>query len=235
MIRLAAAVAIGVSLVSTSARSQSVAPVTSASTKIVALPDFSTTSGTALLQAATYLGSSCGGAGCVVAKASSGANLAVAIHLGGAKLPASELRTGLLISHDVAHSLDVALNGVDILSLQCNGVHSLTVIPRFSGLGAQTSAFTWELLDGGKVIKAGSGTAAGDGITIDLMSSGGAMQLVVSNTGVMSIEHGTQRLVLTPDAKSGIGAKTGGAVRFEDLGLRVAGPQEFAVMNTVLK
>ncbi|HZI99099.1 MAG TPA: hypothetical protein VFD22_00465, partial [Gemmatimonadaceae bacterium] len=136
----------------------------------------------------------------------------------------------------VPHSLTVSLNGSDLLGLLCNGKGTLTATPKFTAIGATNSGFSWQLLDGGKVLKSGHGSGGGEGIVIDMGGHvAGVMQIAVSDHGVISIEHGTQKLVIASDTKDAIGAKTGGYLKFEDLGLRVGGTAEFAILNTVLK
>src|SRR5512141_1277501 len=76
---------------------------------------------------------------------------------------ATEFRTGLIVSHDVAHSVDLSLNGNDILGLLCNGHGEMKIAPHFGAMGAAKQGFSWQIFDGGKLLK--SGHASGEAIS----------------------------------------------------------------------
>jgi hypothetical protein len=162
----------------------------------------------------------------------------VTLHLKSSGQRATEFRTGLIVSHDVEHSVELSLNGADIFGLLCNGHGVLTASPHYVALGAANQGFSWAIFDGAKVSKSGHssgepvsyGSGGGEG-----HSAMGPMELALSDHGVIEVVHSGQRLVITPDDKSAIGAKTKGYLSFEDLGLRVAGPSSFALVKPSLK
>ena len=200
----------------------------------VAVSDIAAMAGTSLSPTAEYQGFGCGSDGCIVARAAEGGQPVISMHLRGGKVRATEFRTGIVISHGVNHSLNVVLNGASFIELQCNGV--LQAMPNYAALGASNAGFGWQLYDGAKLLN--SGHSAGEAVKFDVMAHtavSAPMELAISDRGVLEIVHGANRIVLTPDDREGIGAKTNGYVTFEDIGLRVAGPAEFAVVNSMLK
>lgn len=212
----------------------SVSTPTAITAKPIVAGDIRALTGTTTSSATTFLGASCGKA-CIVATAASGGNPAITLH---PKSPdkAKEFHTGLIISHDVKHSVDVSLSGSSIVGLLCNGF--LVVAPHFMEFGAKSAGFSWAIFDGDKLVNSGHssgdavkhGTGGGEGHTMTM-----PMELSISDHGVIEILHMGQRLVITPDDKSGIGAKTGGYLKFDDLGLRVAGPSSFGLVEPTLK
>lgn len=238
-VSIATVVLLGVPLVASRAQVQAppnvVVPTASAS-RLIASSSIAALNGTATSSAPTFLGAQCG-AGCVIATAAAGGKPSVTLHLKSSGPRATEFRTGLIISHDAKHSIDLSLNGSDIVGLLCNGFHNLTVSPHYAALGA-APGFSWSLFDGDKLIKSGHssgeavsyGSGGGEG-----RAAMGPMEVAVSDRGVFEIVHMGQRLVITPDDKAAIGAKTKGYVSFEDLGLRVAGASSFALVKPALK
>lgn len=214
-----------------------IAVPSASSSKIIAPSSIVALDGTVTSSAPAFLGVQCGG-GCVIATASPGGKPSVTLNVKSMGPRATEFRTGLLVSHDVAHSVDLSLNGADIVGLLCNGHGELKVAPHYAALGASNQGFSWAIFDGGKFLKSGHssgeavshGTGGGEG-----HSAMGPMELAVSDHGVIEIVHGGQRIVITPDDKAAIGAKTKGYLSFEDLGLRVAGPSSFALVKPALK
>ena len=204
--------------------------------KRVSVSDISAMAGTSLSLVATYQGVGCGNDGCIVAKAAAGGQPVISMRLGGGKVRATEFRTGIIISHGVQHSVDVSLNGSSIIEIQCDAHGALQAVPKYAALGASNVGFGWQVYDGAKLLN--SGHSAGEAVKFDVMAHtavSAPMELAISDRGVLEIVHGASRIVLTPDDKESIGAKTKGYVTFEDLGLRVAGPAEFAVVNSTLK
>jgi hypothetical protein len=211
-------------------------PSTARVFKRVAASDISPMAGTSLSPIAAYQGFACGGLGCVVAKAAAGGQAVISIHLGGGKVRATEFRTGIIVSHGVKHSVEVSLNGTTLAEFSCDESGTLQAKPNFAALGASNAGFGWQSYDGAKLVNSGHST--GEAVKFDVMSHtaiAAPMELAISDRGVLEIVHGATRIVLTPDDKDGIGAKTKGYVTFEDLGLRVTGPAEFAVVNSMLK
>jgi len=169
--------------------------------------------------------------GCIVAK---GTAPAMTVHFGDGSVHAPAMQAGFSLSHDVPHSLTIALNGADIFGLLCNGKGSLRASPNFAGLGASSDKYRWELRESGKVVKTGYGSGGGEGIIIDDGShTAGEMQFGITDHGVITLYHGTHMLVITPEATD-IGAKTGGSLQFKDLGVRAGGVTEFTVISPAL-
>lgn len=210
----------------------------SASTsKLVGPSDIRALAGTTTSSAAMFLGMPCG-SGCLIATASAGGKPSVALNLKSSGARATEFRTGLIVSHDVQHSIELSLNGADIVGLLCNGHGEMKVSPHFGALGATNQGFSWVIFDGDKLLKSGhssgeaafSGTGGGEGHSLT-----GPMELAVSDHGVIEVVHGGQRMVITPDDKSAIGAKTKGYLSFNDVGVSVSGPSSFALVKPALK
>ena len=209
-------------------------PSTAPMFKSVAPSDISAMAGTFLSPIAAYGGLGCGVYGCHVAKAAPGGQPAISIHLGGGKVRTTEFRTGIIVSHGMEHSVEVSLNGSSLAEMLCNERGALQAKPNFAALGASRAGFGWQLYDGAKLVN--SGHSSGEAVKFDVMSHtavAAPMELAITDHGVIEIVHGASRIVLTPDDKDGIGAK--GYVTFEDIGLRVTGPAEFAVVNSTLK
>ena len=202
----------------------------------ITVSDIAAMGGTSLSPSAEYQGFGCGSDGCIVARAAAGGQPVISMRLGGGKVRATEFHTGIVISHGVQHSLKVSLNGGDIIEILCNGRGSLQAMPNYAALGASNVGFGWQVYDGAKLLN--SGHSAGEAVKFDVMAHTAVtapMELAISDRGVLEIVHGASRIVLTPDDREGIGAKTNGYVTFEDIGLRVAGPAEFAVVNSTLR
>jgi hypothetical protein len=183
------------------------------------------------LQGTTVTPASVNSICCGIARATGGGGPSVTIHFGDGSVHVPALQTGLGIAHDVPHSVTVALNGADIFGVQCDAKGSLKVSPNFVALGGSSAGFKWELRDAGKVT--GAGRSVGS-IAIDNGGqSADAMSFGITDHGVMTFYHGTHTLVIIPDATD-IGSKTGGYLRFEDLGLRAGGVSEFTILSPSL-
>jgi hypothetical protein len=211
--------------------SQVVAPP-GVSSRVVTAANISALGGTVTSSSPNFLGAACG-AGCVIATASAGQKPSVALHLKGIGAHATEFRTGLLVSHDVAHSVEVTLNGGDIVGLLCDGKGALKVSPHFATLGA-APGFSWAVFDGVKLVS--KGHSGGEAALIGSGAAGGhaamaPMELAISDRAVIEIVHGGQRLVITPDDQSSIGAKTKGYLPFDDVAVSVGGPSSFALVK----
>ena len=189
--------------------------------------------GSIVSSSTAYLDHSCD-TRCLVVKAGAGAKAAISFRAPSTTQHAIEFRTGILISHDVPHSLDVTLGGSRLFWMLCDEVGALKITPNFSALGASTKGFTWKLYESGKLVKtahsAGEAVSPGtDGAKGHSMSV--PMQFALSDRGIIEVVHGSRMMRFISDDRSGIGARTKGYVTFEDLGLRVAGPSEFAVVK----
>jgi hypothetical protein len=209
-------------------------PTASATIKSITLADVKGLNGTMMSQQSSFAGDSCGPTQCIVAQATGGGGPSLQVHFGDGSVHAPVLQTGLMIAHGTPHSVIVSLNGSDIFSMQCDAHGALKATPMFGALGASTPSYKWELTENGKTVKAG--VSKGDaGIIIDDGShTMGAMAFAISDRGVITLMHGAQTITFMPDAKD-IGAKTGGYLRFDDLGLRGAGVSEIAVVNASLR
>jgi len=193
-------------------------------------------SGTTLSSAPTYFNVGCSAGACTVAKGTATAT-GVTMPLGGSKVAATQVRASLLTPHGIDHTLFVSLNGAEILNAICSAAMELKLAPNFKSVGALNNGFTWELYEGGKLVK--SGKSAGEALALNMggqVNMASQYDFTVYNHGVIEILHGAnQRIVLTPLDQANIGAKTGGSLRFEDLGLRVAGIDQFAIVAAGLK
>ena len=170
---------------------------------------------------------------CIMAKTTSGSSPSMVVHFGDGSVHSPALQTGLRIQHDVAHSLTIMLNGTDIFSVQCDGKGSLKASADFAALGASSGGYKWELSENGKAVTSGHGSGGGEGIVIDMGHDVSDMQFGITDRGVMTLYHGSHTLVITPDATN-IGAKTGGYLRFQDLGVRAGGVSEFSLVSPAL-
>jgi hypothetical protein len=213
--------------------------VTSTTTNLALLKpvlrtDMLALSGSSLSTVTTYFDKGCDTGGCTVVKATTAPG--VSIPLGGSSVPATQLRATLLTPHGIDHTLYVVVNGSEILNALCNSAMELKLLPNFKAMGATTNAFSWQVFEGGKLTK--NGQSIGDAFTLNLggpVSMANLYDFTVTSHGTIEILHGTLRIVLTPQNSSGIGAKTGGSLKFEDLGLRVAGVDQFAIVSAGLK
>lgn len=212
--------------------SVAVPSVTTSAPRFISASDISAVGGSTLSLVTTYGGFACGSAGCTVAKGTGDGKAAMSLHLGGAKDRVSEVRVGILLPHGQSHTLQVSLNGIDLAEFLCDATFRTT--PSFSSLGASGKGFNWEIYEGAKLLR--SGHSAGKGVSLsakgDMKSV--PMELAISESGVIEVVHGGSRIVLTSDQKAAVLVKSGGYLKFENLGLRVAGPGEFAVTSTKL-
>jgi len=206
---------------------------TASRTMILEASDVVGVAGTTVSLSNAYLGQACD-TRCLVSNSGSGDKAGISFRAPKTTQHATEFRTGILISHDGPHTLDVTLGGSVIFSLLCNGRGALKISPNFSALGASSKGFRWEQFESGKQVK----TAHSAGEAVSYGTGGGEgqpmsapIQFALSDRGVFEVVHGSQSLRFISDDKSGIGAKTKGYVSFEDLGLRVAGPSGFAVVR----
>ena len=207
-------------------------PTATATVKLLTGSDIAPTTGTSIAPSASYLGITCGTQPCLVARAAAGAQPAVSMKLAAAGVDATEFRTGVIFAHDVPHSLTLSLNGADIFGLLCNGFIEAT--PRYGALGA-ANGFSWQVFDGSKLVKSGHSNGEAVNFGAVPMAMGSPMQIAISSKGAFEVVHGTIRILIAADDKAAIGAKTGGYLRFEDLGLRGGGVSEFAVVAPSLK
>jgi hypothetical protein len=152
---------------------------------------------------------------------------------GGARLDVARLageggvRLGILLDHGRDHTLRVAANGEEWVSILCNE-REVRVTPRFAG----ARRFSVVRLDGGKEVSraAGiSGTAAG--VTLPALRHGTPMEVEVvgGKAPRIVIVHGTSQLVLTPLRERGTPERA--PVMIRALELRADGVPAFAVTS----
>lgn len=199
--------------------------------KPVVSTDLVAAAGTTLATVPAYFGNTCPTGGCTTVRTSSGSTAAVSLKLSGDK-PASSVGATLLAPHGIDHDLGVTINGMQILDAICNNMMELILTPNFKSFGSSTSAFTWQFYDGGKLVS--SGKSAGEALKLNVggqVSQANMYTFDVSSHGVITIDHGAQKIIMTPQDMTGIGAKTGGYLKFEDLGLRMAGLDQFALVS----
>jgi len=199
--------------------------------KPVISTDLIAAAGTTLATVPTYFGTTCPTGGCTTIKTAAGSTAGVSLKLSSDK-PASSVGATLLAPHGIDHDLGVTINGTQILDAICNNMMELILTPNFKAFGSSTSAFTWQFYDGGKLVS--SGTSAGAALKLNVggqISKANMYNFEVSNRGTITINHGAQKIVMIPEDASGIGAKTGGYLKFEDLGLRMAGLDQFALVS----
>jgi hypothetical protein len=161
--------------------------------------------GTVISSVSAYNGVQCA-EGCIVAKSGAGGKPALSLKFGDGSVRVEEVRTGVVISHDVSHSLRVTANGSELAGLLCNGHGAMVATPNFKALGATSSGFKWAIFDGAKMVSSShsNGEAVkwnGDG------HSAAPMQLAVFSDATIEITHGSIRLVMTSDDGQTIEAK----------------------------
>jgi len=180
-----------------------------------------------------YQGITCS-SGCIVAKSGSDGQPGVSVHFADGSVRVEEVRTAVVISHDKPHSLAVTLNGKEIVGMQCDAHGTLVAAPRFQTLGASGTGFKWAIFQGSKMLTSSHSAGEpvkwnGDGHTM------GPMQVAVFSDATVEITHGDSRLVMTSDDGAAIESRSGGSLRFEDLGLRVAGASEFGITSAQIQ
>jgi len=201
--------------------------------KTIPIANITAAQGSSIAVVNAYGGDSCV-SGCVVANAGLDGKSGVSVRFAERSVRVEEVRTAVVISHEKAHSLGMTLNGNEILGLLCNGMGAITASPKFSTLGAVNAGFKWAIFQGSKMLSSGhsNGEAVkwnGDGHTM------GPMQLAVFSDATVEVSHGDMRLVMTSDEGATIESKSGGSLRFETLGLSVAGASEFGVMSAQIQ
>jgi hypothetical protein len=209
-------------------------PTASSLIKSLSIGDITGSPGTTVSSTTSFAGDSCMPSQCVIARAATGGAASVKMHFGDGSVHVPALQTWISLSHEVAHSLTLSLNGSEFLGLLCNGKGELKASPRFTALGGSTGGYKWELRESGKFVKGGHSSGDDAGIIIDDGSHAvGAMLFGITDRGSITLVHGVHTLLLTPDA-SDIGSKTGGYLRFEDLGLRTGGVSELAINSPAI-
>lgn len=218
----------------TSAQAVTTSPVVGAlAIKSIPASKIVATSGTTITTAASYMGIQCTGQ-CVVAKSSSGAKSGVSVKFGDASVKVEEVRTAVAVSHETPHALGLTISGSEILGIQCNAHAGLKASPNFRILGASNTGFKWAIFQGSKMVKSGHSNGEAAELPADDHVAG-PMQLAVFSDGTLEITHGGLRLVMSSDDGKTIEAKSGGYLRFEDLGLYVAGVSEFGVTSAQIQ
>lgn len=185
--------------------------------------------GTAVMPVSSYKGVQCADK-CIVATGGIDGKSGVSVHFADGSVHVEEVRTALVVSHDKPHSLTLSLDRSEILGMQCNERGDMKASPNFRPLGATSTGYKWVVFQGAKMLKTGhsNGEAVewnGDG------HNAGSMQLAVFSDVTIEISHGDTRLVMTSDDGPSIEARTGGTLKFNELGIQVAGVPEFAVTS----
>jgi hypothetical protein len=188
--------------------------------------------GTRVSSATTYMGATCG-TSCLVATGVGGGP-GLNVHFGDGSVKVEEVRTALVVPHEKAHSLRLLLDRSEILGVQCDAHGSLRATPDFQPLGATSKGYKWAIFRGSTMLKSGHS----DGGTFNWDGDGhtaGAMQLAVFSDVTLEISHGTDRLVMTSDDGSAIETRTGGSLRFNDLGIKLSGVSDFALTSAQIQ
>lgn len=190
-------------------------------------------SGSSISTVPTYDGIQCP-EGCIVARGGSGGNSSLSVRFADGSVRVEEVRAGLVLSHDKPHAIKVSMDDWELAGIQCNAKGGLKATPNFRGLGATNTGFKWAIFEGAKMLKSGHSNGEpvewnGDG------HSKGPMQLAVFSDATVEIGHDGARLVMTSDDSEAIQARTGGSLRFSNLGIAVSGPSEFALTSAQLQ